>query len=38
MEHFSEIFDPPSIQVFGLIQKMRLQQSIKFWSFLNEGD
>ena len=27
---------PPSVQIFGLILKMRLQQSIKFWSFLNE--
>ena len=33
---FLEIFYPPSVQVFGLKQKMRLL--IKFWSFLNEKD
>ena len=35
---FLKIFYPPSLQVFGLILKMRFQQSIKFWSFLNERD
>ena len=33
---FLKIFYPPSVWVFGLVQKM--QQSIKFWLFLNEGD
>ena len=35
---FLKICYPPSVQIFGLILKMRLQQSIKFWSFLNERD
>ena len=33
---FLKIFHPPPVQVFGLIQKMHLHESIKFWSFLNE--
>ena len=35
---FLKIFWPPSVWVFELIEKVGLQKSTKFWSFLNEGD